>query len=379
MLLATCLSAPVANATTLEEETGAVAEGRTAGGYTSTGNFNTSIPAVSAPTISAPTVSAPVVTAAAPVAPSVPAYTAPAAVQPAAGGALNIFGAPVNARPGECYGKVTIPAVKRTETQQVLVEPAGKKLARIVPAQYKTVTENFTAQEASERLVTIPATYKTVTETVVVTPATTKVIPIAAKYENQTEQVLVSPARTYWKQGAGPNQRVDATTGDIMCLVEEPAKYNTITKRVLTQPPSTREETIPAVTKQITKRVVAEPARVERQAIPATTQQVTKRVLVTPEQPVYTDTAAKYRTVTREVLVSPEQVAWSEILCKTNANSNTVAAVQSALKKAGYNPGNVDGVLGHSTYDAVSRFQRANNLHRGQITMETLKALGINS
>jgi len=27
----------------------------------------------------------------------------------------------------------------------------------------------------------------------------------------------------------------------------------------------------------------------------------------------------------------------------------------------------------------VSRFQRDNNLHRGQITMETLKALGVNS
>ena len=372
-LLATCyLSAPVvANATTPEEETGATAQGRTAGGYASTGNFNTSLPAVSLPTPAAP---APVITAAAPAAPA-----APATIEPASGGALNIFGAPVNARPGECYGKVTIPAVKKTETQQVLVESAGKTLARIVPAQYKTVTENFTAQEASEKLVTIPATYKTVTETVVVKPAGTKVIPIAAKYENQSEQVLVRPARTYWKEGAGPNQRVDATTGDIMCLVEEPAVYNTITKRVLVQPATTRTEATPAVTKQITKRVVDQPARVERQAIPAVTQQVTKRVLVTPEQPVYTDTAAKYRTVTKEVIVSPERVAWSEILCKTNANSNTVAAVQSALKKAGYNPGNVDGVLGSSTYSAVNSFQRDNNLHRGQITMETLKALGINS
>ena len=362
-LIAGCyLAMPAANATTLEEETGTVAEGRTAGGYTSNGNFNTAAPTIPA----------------APAAPSIPAI---ADINPAAGipGDLNVFGTSLKAVPGQCYGRVTVPAVKKTTSKQVLVEPAGQTVARIIPAQYKTVTENFVSKEASEKLVTIPATYKTITETVVVKPAGTRVIPVAAKYENQTESVLVKPARTYWKQGEGPNQRVDALTGDIMCLVEEPAVYKNISKRVLVSPATTREEATPAVTKTITKRVVDQPARVERQAIPAVTQQLTKRVLVTPEQPVYTETAAKYRTVNEEVIVSPEQVTWSQILCKTNANTSTVASVQSALKKAGYNPGNVDGVLGNQTYNAVSRFQRDNNLHRGQITFETLKALGVDA
>jgi len=360
LLASCCLTIPVANATTLEEETGTTAKGRTAGGYTSNGNFNIATPQAPA---------------------AIPAAPAPQAIEPAAGipGEMNVFGTSLKARPGECYGRVTVPAVKKTTSKQVLVEPEGKKIARIIPAEYKTVTENFTSKEASEKLITIPATYKTVTETIVVKPAGTKVIPVAAKYDTQSERVLVKPARTYWKQGEGPNQRVDSVTGDIMCLVEEPAVYKNISKRVLISPATTREESIPAVTKQITKRVVDQPARVERQAIPAVTKQITKRVLVTPEQPVYTETAAKYSTVNEEVIVSPEQVTWSQILCKTNANTNTVAAVQGALKKAGYNPGNVDGVLGNQTYNAVSRFQRDNNLHRGQITMETLKALGVNS
>jgi len=48
-LLASCyLTMPAANATTLEEETGTIAEGRTAGGYTSNGNFNTAAPTIPA-------------------------------------------------------------------------------------------------------------------------------------------------------------------------------------------------------------------------------------------------------------------------------------------------------------------------------------------
>ena len=379
-LLATaCLAAPMANATTIEEETGMTAEGRTAGSLGSTGNFNVAPQAPAAPAVATYQAAAAQAIPAAPVA-------APAAVIPAAGGAeLNFLGRPANARPGECYGQVTIPAVKKTVSEQILVAPADKKIAQILPAKYDTVTETIIAQEESEELITIPATYKTVTETVVVKPATTRIVPVAAKYDTVTEQVLVSPATTMWKKGEGgahsgsATTRVDAASGEVMCLVEVPAQYKTITKRVLLSPETTREEAIPAVTKQVTRRVVAEKARVETRKIPAVTKQLTKRVLVEPEKPVYKDVPAQYKTVNKEVLVSPEQVTWSRILCKTNADTNTVAQIQGALKQAGYNPGNTDGVLGAQTYNAVNRFQRDNNLHRGEITYETLKALGLSA
>jgi peptidoglycan hydrolase-like protein with peptidoglycan-binding domain len=40
-------------------------------------------------------------------------------------------------------------------------------------------------------------------------------------------------------------------------------------------------------------------------------------------------------------------------------------------------PGDIDGVLGSATLSAVEDFQRANELARGGITMETLKALNV--
>ena len=411
LLSSGCLAiTPMVNATTADEETGrAAANGRTAGSHSiSNGNFNINqrvpeavkaeattpvvattnqaiisrAPAVSAqptkPQIMATTSMRHTVTSTIPAA---TLETAPVqmAAAPMAMPVAAPMGAPANARPGECYGQVTIPARYQTTTDKVLVEPASKTIARIVPAQYSTETATVTVADASEELITIPATYRTVTETVVVTPESTRMTKVPATYTTKTERVMVSPARTEWKKGEGPNQRVDASTGDIMCLVEVPAVYKDVTKRVLVTAETTREQVIPAVTKVITKRVVDQPARVERRTIPAVTQQITKQVLVKPEEAVYQETPAQYRTVNKQQLVSPEQITWSQILCKTNANASTVKSLQNALRSKGYNPGDLDGVLGDSTYAAVYKFQKDKNLHRGQITMETLRALGLQS
>ena len=136
----------------------------------------------------------------------------------------------------------------------------------------------------------MPASYRTVTETIVVQPARVDIDVIPAKYETRSERVLVEPARQEWKpgsqainagslSGAGgqintrtqgqftvfngtSNQVVQSTetrvsqTGEILCLVQIPAVYKTITKQVVATPARTVERQIPAVTKQITKRVV---------------------------------------------------------------------------------------------------------------------------
>lgn len=306
--------------------------------------------------------------------PTTPAEAAK--VEPAAA-AMGAGDMPFNARPGECYSKVVIPAVTRTESDRVLVKAAGKKIARIIPAQYKMVTDQVVIKEQTEKLVTIPAVYKTVTETVVVAPESKKLKTVAAKYKTVTEKIMVRPARTVWKKGRGPNQRVDEATGEIMCLIEEPAVYKTVEKRVMVTPEGTTTQTIPAKTQMIKKRVVATPARVEKKMIPAVTKMVKKRVMVSPERVEYAETSPVYKTVNREVVVRNEKMEWSRILCNTNANVNTVRELQMALRNAGYNPGPIDGVLGPQTYRAVDKYQRAHDMSRGNITMEAMKALGV--
>jgi len=48
-----------------------------------------------------------------------------------------------------------------------------------------------------------------------------------------------------------------------------------------------------------------------------------------------------------------------------------------ALRDAGHNPGAIDGVLGRSTMDAVTAYQKANGLASGQLTIKTLRSLKV--
>jgi hypothetical protein len=50
----------------------------------------------------------------------------------------------------------------------------------------------------------------------------------------------VKPATMVWKKGRGPIQRVDDATGEIMCLVEEPAVYKDVTRTVVKTPATTQ-------------------------------------------------------------------------------------------------------------------------------------------
>lgn len=300
------------------------------------------------------------------------------AVEPAAGTSTFNFGnGSIKAKAGECYGQVTTPAVTKTETKKLLVSDERKSIAKIIPASYKTMTEEIIVKEASETFKTIPATYKTVTEEIIVKPATKQVVKVPAKFENKQVRVLVKPAQTVWKKGhSSPVTRVNSS-GEVMCLVEVPAEYKVMTKREQISPETTTEKMIPAVTKTITRKVIDTPARVEKVVVPAVTKKIEKRVLVTPEEVVYKTTPAEYKTVKQEVIVSAGTSEWTKILCGVNATTTNVKALQNALRREGFEVGTVDGVLGYQTYKAVDSFQKKKGLSRGEITHDTLEALGL--
>lgn len=70
-------------------------------------------------------------------------------------------------------------------------------------------------------------------------------------------------------------------------------------------------------------------------------------------------------------------MAWRPVLCETNTTPEAVEALQRALEKAGYSPGKVDGVIGSKTRSALESYQRAKGLPVGGLTLDTLKALGV--
>lgn len=214
-----------------------------------------------------------------------------------------------SATPGMCFHEHYTPATYRTESEQVLQRAATENVT-VTPAQYEMVEKQVLVSEASTRLETIPAEYETV-----------------------TEQVLDKAAHTVWKKGTGPIQRIDESTGEIMCLVEVPATYKTISKQVLKSPATTRTVDIPAVYKTVSVRQEVSSASEQRTPVPAVYGSVERTVLDqeagfvwhpvdntdhpastrTGNQICLTETPPEYRTVESTVVRTPAQSRTIEI------------------------------------------------------------------
>jgi len=237
---------------------------------------------------------------------------------------------PPNAKPGECYARAFVPPTYSTDTERVLKREASERI-EVVPAKHESVEERVLVREASTRLEEVPAEYDWV-----------------------EEKIQVEPAKNVWKKGRGPIEKVDNATGEIMCLVEEPAKYETVRKRVQKKPATVRKIDIPAEYKTI---------RVNK--------------MVTPPQERRIEIPAEYQTVRKTSLASEGGMEWRPVLCETNMSRDVIVRVQRALQAAGHSPGPIDGVYGQQTRAAVRSYQQSKGLATGGLTLNTLKKLGI--
>ncbi len=207
--------------------------------------------------------------------------------------------------------------------------------------------------------------------------ASTRLVKTAATFRTVSEKILVSPARTEWKKGKGPIQKIDTITGEIMCLVEVPAVYKTITKRIIEQPASVRSIEVPARTKTISRRVVDQPATTRSVTVAATYKNVHIHKLVQAASQHTIDIPGRSKTISKRIKILDSQLEWRSILCETNTNGDVVRRLQRALRANNYNPGPIDGILGRETLAAVNNYQKANDLASGQLTIATLRKLGV--
>jgi hypothetical protein len=283
---------------------------------------------------------------------------------------------PPDPKPGECYARVFVPEGQETYTETIEVEPE-KVIFKTIPAKYEWASKKVLIEAEAESLAVIPAKYGTVEETIVVKEASKKMVAYPAEYKTVTEKVLVRPAYVTWKKGRGLIERIDEETGEILCRIEVPAEYQTITKQTLVRKAGVREEAIPEVTKTVKKRVMLEPPRTVKTAIPAKYRAVRYQKLVSPAREVRDVAPAKFQSVTKTRMVSDGRLEWRSVLCETNVGDMVMTDLQRALKRAGYDPGPIDGVIGRETMAAMVRYQEAKRLASGRITMETLSALGV--
>ncbi|MGB8327966.1 MAG: peptidoglycan-binding domain-containing protein [Steroidobacteraceae bacterium] len=297
---------------------------------------------------------------------------------------------PPDAEPGHCYARVITAPPTETTTETVVVREASEKI-EIVPAVYEDAAEQVLVKEATKRLEIVPAVYETRSDEVVVKPAGKKLVKIPPTYKTVTEQVLVRPAYTSWKRGpagtpvatlAGGGKVLESQTvgtGEVMCLVEVPAEYKTVSRTVLDQPGRTNEVEVPAQTVRVSKQVMKTPASTREVEVPAVYKTVKVRKLVKPAEERRTPVPAVTQQVTKSVVKGEPKLSWASVLCDVNATRTNVAAIQSKLRVAGYYRGEANGAMGHGTMEAVNKYARDKGLPYGQnfIAIDVVKSLGL--
>lgn len=284
---------------------------------------------------------------------------------------------PLNARPGECFARVYTPPQFRSVTESVLRKAASERI-NVIPERYEWGEETVMVKPASERIVeVVPAQYRWEEESVMTQPASERIEEVPATYRSVSQTELVKPATTVWKPGRGPIEKIDHLTGDIMCLVEVPAEYRTITRTEVETPATTRRVPVPAQYQTVRRQVLVKEAEVRRETVPAQYQTVRVRKLAEPAREERVPVPAEYQTVTRQEKLADGHMEWRRVLCETNATPAVVMGLQRALQGAGHYRGPIDGRIGSGTLDAVRRYQQAQGLPEGGITLDVLDRLGV--
>ena len=278
---------------------------------------------------------------------------------------------PASASPKSCC-----PPSSATEPAQQLVKPARERL-EYSQAVYEDAEERVLVKPASKRVTVVPAQYGEAQEKVLVREAYRRQIEVPALYNTYYDRVMDRPARDVWKPGRGKVEKVDPTTGEILCLVHEQAVYKTVERKELFRAASQRYEDVPAQYATVRKTVLKTPESVQEVEVPAEYQTVKVRRLVKAPEPVKVPVPAVYTTVNKQVMVRPERTEWVQVLCDVNATPAKITQVERALRARGYRV-RIDGEIDEVLTICVKQFQHQNGLRpTGLMTADTLAKLGV--
>ncbi len=283
------------------------------------------------------------------------------------------------ARAGQCFARVIIPAIYKDVPKTVTVQDAHEKLSVTEP-EFAPDTVSVKVRDEGIKYIVRQARYETQTEQVLVKPAYERLTVTPATFETISEHVQVGEPRLVWRPGKNLSgvSRTDPHTGAVYCLVEEPGKTITVQRRVVRIPEQIRSIPVPAQYISVSKQVLVDPGGVEQQVIPAEFRQVPVERLVNPAQQIAGSVAAQTKTINTRVLVAPERFEWVPVLCDTNADHAAIVRIQTALAQSGHYQGRIDGIAGPQTEAAIRSFQQERGLPvTGQITADTADALGV--
>lgn len=284
--------------------------------------------------------------------------------------------------PAACKVPVTVPAVFETATEQVLDQPERTEI-RTQPAQYIAEAAEFEVKPPEIHYEIVPAVYETVTEQVLIKPERTETVVIPAEYESFTEQILVRPAYITWELkaefvGKQLDEQTDLSLDRMSYFdpVEIPAEYQSVTRTRIVTPERSETRIIPALFQTLVKQVLVQPAEIKEIQVPAEYETVVVQKQAQPASEEFVSIPATYRTIEKQVTIRDATVEWRAAPCADQLSAESIKRLQSALEAEGF-PIEIDGVMGRSSLIALRDFQRQSGLAEGQITFESLDALGV--
>jgi hypothetical protein len=182
---------------------------------------------------------------------------------------------------------------------------------------------------------------------------TTRMADIPDQYGLTTTKIKVKEPTTKWIFRKEIKECLSTYPEDclVMYLLEVPAEYKTIQKRVVIA--TAHQRRYDDVDTIVLKQVV-ETKTLKISAIEAPPQ---------------------YQTVFMKTHPHTQYSEWRQVVCSSRHNIS-VRMIQTALKKRGYAV-QIDDVMGAKTKKALLHFQKEKGLPMGNLNVETLKALGV--
>ncbi len=187
---------------------------------------------------------------------------------------------PPDAKAGECYAKVVVPAKYKSVDERVLVQEASEKIT-IIPAKYEWVEDKVEISPASKKLVTVPATYKKETETIEVKPSTRSWHTSLKRHSAPVSKEILVAAKL---KGVDLE---NATPGSCYREYYTPETYKTVAEEIVVQKESTKQKIVPAVYETVEKTIEIKPASKKTITVPATYEFKTEKLLVEKEKTVW--------------------------------------------------------------------------------------------
>jgi hypothetical protein len=237
---------------------------------------------------------------------------------------------PPNAKAGECYARVVIPALYEEVEEKVLVKEAATKVT-IVPAQYTTEEE-----------------------TIEVVPATKEFTVTPPEYEKKALEVEIKPEMKIWKTSlkkhalpVSPTLLASVAASGVnlkgveagSCFKEyyAPRQFKTLDEKVMVRDEYNETKIIEPTFEVVEKVVTLKPASKKRVEVPAKYKEVEEKILVEAEKTVWkkgknpaqkvsgatgeimclVKVPAKYTTIHKRVLVSPATTKLVDVPAKT--------------------------------------------------------------